>query len=261
MADIKWIKLQTDIFNHHKIKQIETLPEGDAIIVIWLNILCLAGTSNRDGMIFFTDEIPYTEEMLVTEFRRSAKVVQLALMTFKKYGMIEVIDDIICISNWEKYQSTNKLAEIREQTRLRNINYRERKKLCDANSVMSTSRMTDDDATELELRTRTRTKNIDKEEGRADKPPKPPKKVKPVKHQYGQYKNVLLADEDLAKLKQEFPDYLQRIEKLSEYIESKGAKYQSHLATMRAWARKDGEREKISNTVDKVYESDANGWG
>jgi len=66
-----------------------------------------------------------------------------------------------------------------------------------------------------------------------DKPPK--------KHKHGMYKNVLLSDEDIQTLKQEFPDYLNRIEKLSEYIESKGAKYKSHLATIRAWARKDRE--------------------
>lgn len=63
----------------------------------------------------------------------------------------------------------------------------------------------------------------------------------PVKSKYGMYKNVLLSDEDMQKLKVEFPDWNNRIEKLSEYIESKGAKYKSHLATIRAWARKDRE--------------------
>jgi hypothetical protein len=63
---------------------------------------------------------------------------------------------------------------------------------------------------------------------------------KPTRHKYGQYKNVLLSDEDMEKLKAEFPaDWEQRIERLSEYIESKGAKYKNHLATIRAWARKE----------------------
>lgn len=66
---------------------------------------------------------------------------------------------------------------------------------------------------------------------------------KPARHKYGQYKNVLLTDEELEKLKGEFPgDWEARIERLSEYIASKGAKYKSHLATIRAWARKDKER-------------------
>ena len=63
----------------------------------------------------------------------------------------------------------------------------------------------------------------------------------PARHIYGQYENVLLSDDDVEKLKTEFPDYRQRIERLSEYIASKGTKYKNHLATIRAWAKKDGK--------------------
>lgn len=67
--------------------------------------------------------------------------------------------------------------------------------------------------------------------------------AKPTRHKYGRYKNVLLSDADMDKLRQEFPaDWADRIERLSGYIESKGAKYKNHLATIREWARKDGER-------------------
>ena len=67
----------------------------------------------------------------------------------------------------------------------------------------------------------------------------PTKPQKPVKHKYGEYKNVLLTDEELEKLKEEFPDWQVRIERLSEYIASTGKSYKSHLATIRSWARKD----------------------
>jgi hypothetical protein len=64
--------------------------------------------------------------------------------------------------------------------------------------------------------------------------------AKPVRHKYGEYKNVLLSDEDLEKLKAEFPtDWEARIEKLSAYMESTGKKYKNHLATIRNWARKE----------------------
>lgn len=62
----------------------------------------------------------------------------------------------------------------------------------------------------------------------------------PIRHKYGEYKNVLLSDEELGKLKTEFPDdYEKRIENLSEYIASSGKKYKSHLATIRKWAKSD----------------------
>ena len=69
----------------------------------------------------------------------------------------------------------------------------------------------------------------------------PPKKVK---HKYGEYNNVLLTDDELSKLKTEYSDYEERIERLSSYIASKGTKYKSHYATIRNWARKDKEQPK-----------------
>ncbi len=71
---------------------------------------------------------------------------------------------------------------------------------------------------------------------------------KPTRHKYGTYKNVLLTDEDMEKLKTEFPDDWQnRIERLSDYIASSGKTYKNHLATIRVWAKKDKEREALKN--------------
>lgn len=74
--------------------------------------------------------------------------------------------------------------------------------------------------------------------------PSAPASGKSPRHKYGQYENVLLSDEDMGKLKAEFPaDWEQRIERLSEYMASKGTKYKNHLATIRAWAKKDKDKE------------------
>lgn len=127
--DIKWIKLATDIFDDSKIRQIEKLPEGDSILVIWLKLLTLAGKSNQGGFIFLTNEIPYTEQMLVNEFGRPATTVQLALNTFEQFGMIEIIDNVYFVSNWTKYQSADRLEEIREKNKEKQKRYRERKKI------------------------------------------------------------------------------------------------------------------------------------
>lgn len=129
MADVKWIKVVTNMFDNRKIKQIEVLPEGDAIIVVWFKLLCLAGNINESGFIYFTKEIPYTEEMMATEFNRPVNTIRLALKTFEQFGMIEIINDVIKISNWEKYQNVDGMDRIREQTRKRVAKFRENKKL------------------------------------------------------------------------------------------------------------------------------------
>lgn len=74
----------------------------------------------------------------------------------------------------------------------------------------------------------------------SDEPEHPtPKKAKPVKHKHGEYNNVLLTDEELEKLKTEYPDLDERIERLSSYVASTGKSYKSHYATIRNWARND----------------------
>lgn len=79
-------------------------------------------------------------------------------------------------------------------------------------------------------------------------PPSKKSKAKPIRHKYGEYKNVLLSDEQMEKLKTEFPnDYQERIERLSEYCESSGKTYKNYLATIRSWARKEKNESKASS--------------
>ncbi len=132
MADIKWIKLSTGIFDNRKIKQIESMPDGDTLLVIWLKLLILAGTVNDGGAIYLTPEIPYTDQLLATQFNRPLPTVQLALKTFEAFGMVQIVGDVLKVSNWEKYQNVDGMERIREQTRKRVANYRQR--LCNATS-------------------------------------------------------------------------------------------------------------------------------
>lgn len=149
MAEVKWIKLSTGIFDNRKIRQIEKMPEGDAIIVIWLKLLILAGNINDGGMVYFTKEIPYTDQLLATQFDKPLTVIQLAISTFLKFGMIEVVDDLICISNWEKYQNTERLEEIREKNRIRQKRWYDRQKALP--NVSITSDLTLPNATDIDI--------------------------------------------------------------------------------------------------------------
>lgn len=142
MAEVKWIKLSSNIFDNTKIKQIEVLPDGDTIIVIWVKLLCLAGNINDNGFVYLTKEIPYTDQMLATQFNRPLTTVQLALNIFKQYGMIDIIDDILYISNWEKYQNVDRLSEIREYNRLAKQKSRAKQKLLTENKNVNDKSMT-----------------------------------------------------------------------------------------------------------------------
>lgn len=175
MAEVKWIKLFVDIWDNRKIRQIETLPDGDTVLVIWLKLLTLAGNINDGGLVYFTRDIPYTDTMLAAQFKRPLNTIQMALDVFQRFGMIEIVNDVMLVTNWEKYQSLEKMEIIREQTRRRVADYRERKKLgnvtCNANVTQCNATDIDKDIEEdkeKEKRKRKKKDFIASEEMRVD---------------------------------------------------------------------------------------------
>lgn len=129
MADVKWFKLYTDFLDNRKIKQIRQMPDAFAIIFVWIGLLTVAAESNENGFIYFTKDIPYTDQLLANQFDVPIATVQLALTTFERFGMIEIINDIICVSNWAKYQNADKMADIKEYNRLAKQKQREKQRL------------------------------------------------------------------------------------------------------------------------------------
>lgn len=125
---MKWIKLATNIFDQGKIKLIEKMPAGDTILVIWLKILTLCGKECQDGTLRISSEIPYSADMLAAIFGRDQSIVNLALETFQKLKMIEIIDGVYCLPNWGKYQSPDKYEINRAKDRKRLQEWRKKQK-------------------------------------------------------------------------------------------------------------------------------------
>ncbi len=151
MAEVKWIKVATDMFRRsRKIKSIELKADGDTIIVIWLKLLLLAGDINDGGAIYITPEIPYDTEELAEELRRPTKLVEKALATFERFGMISIEDGFIYLTSWEKYQNVDGLDKIREQNRIRKQRQRARENAPDDASRDSHVTVTPRHATEEE---------------------------------------------------------------------------------------------------------------
>ena len=148
MSEIKWIKITTDIFDDEKIRLIDALPDHDAILVIWFKILALAGKHNRNGLLMMSDKVHYTDEMLATIFQRSLNSVRMALGVFEQFGMIEIIDGIITLPNWEKHQNIDGMERIKEQTRNRVARHREKQKSLALGNVTGNVTVTDGNALE-----------------------------------------------------------------------------------------------------------------
>lgn len=135
MPDVKWIKISTEIFDDEKIKIIDSMPDRDALLVIWQKLLVQAGRCNDGGNVTISDGVIYTAETLATVFNRPVNTVRLALDTFEKFGMIECNVTGIYIVNFEKYQNMDWMEHTREITRKRVASYRERKRQQDAGQM------------------------------------------------------------------------------------------------------------------------------
>ena len=118
------------MFDDEKIKLIRTMPEGDKIIVIWVQLLCLAGKTNDGGAVYMGQNIYYTDEMLATICGQPVNIMRLAIKTLEQFGMIEKYQDgLIEIANWSKHQSTDKMEQMKIQNRERQQKYYYRQRL------------------------------------------------------------------------------------------------------------------------------------
>ncbi len=246
MADIKWIKITTDIFDDEKIKIIDTMPARDEIIVIWFKLLSLAGKVNQNGLLFMNNKIAYTPEMLAAIFNRKLNTVTLALNTFEGFGMIDIEDNnVIGIANWEKHQNIDGMDKIREQNKLRQQKHRAKKELKLVSNVTSRdSNAVDKEKEENKIKKKSNKKDITE-------------------------KKLSFHDFDLVKLTQKEYDTcitnygedqtIKALDKLNSFIGSSGKKYKSHYHTLATWvwdsvkAVKLSEVKKQNDTICEVF--------
>jgi len=229
-----WIKL------HRKILDNPIIMKDSDHLAVWAYLL-LNATHAEYPALFKGQKIMLQPGQLLTgrksiadQLKISESKVTRILNAFKSEQQIEQQTSnknrLISIINWDLYQISEQQIE----------------------AQMNNNRTTG----EQQVNTNKNIKNIKNDKNEISNisdsiESKPPK---PVKHKYGEYKNVLLTDEELQKLKTEYSDYEKRIDNLSEYVESTGKKYKSHYATIRKWARKDkesGKKEIVPDWMNK----------
>ena len=204
-GDNGWIKIHRDIFKNPFMQHPNTFT-------LWVYILCNV-TYQKTDALFEGKRITLEPGQGLFKFPEVAQTLHIPLRTV--YRLVELLKNnkqidkqktprntLITVINWEQYQNLVKQND---------------KPL--SNKWQTNGKQ----MANLPITKR----NKEREEG---------------KNIYGAFKNVRLSDDDLGKLKTEFPDWEDRIERLSEYMASTGKTYRDHLATIRTWARKDRER-------------------
>lgn len=132
MPELKWIKITTSMFDDEKIKIIESMPDGDAILTIWIKLLIQAMKTfansedmQQAGYVYLNPNVPYTDDMLATIFDRPVLTIRLALTTFQHLNMIEIEQDgRIYIPKFPEHQNIEQVFKLREQSRNRMRKFR-----------------------------------------------------------------------------------------------------------------------------------------
>lgn len=151
MADVKWVKLTTDMFDNRKVKYLRKLPDGNNIVLIWVMLLTMAGRCNAGGMIFLTENVPYTPKMLADELDFEENTVILALKALENLDMIVTENGCFTIAGWEEYQNIEGMEKIREQNRLRQKKWYDKKKALTTPNVKPNVSITQPNGTEEEI--------------------------------------------------------------------------------------------------------------
>lgn len=132
--NVQWIRLKVGMFDGNSFKKIKRAKIGgvafrDKLTSVWFELLDLAGKSNANGYLVDNNEIPYrTFEDIAIMLDREEKEIELCMQFFINEKMVEIVDDIFCLTNFMQYQNQDGLEKIREQKRISQARWRERKK-------------------------------------------------------------------------------------------------------------------------------------
>ena len=227
-----WLKLQNDFFSHKEIKKLRKIAGGDTYTVIYLKMLLVS--LKNDGCLFYDGVEETFAEELALELDEEKDNVDVTLKFLMVHGLIEETSQ-----NQFSLPGTVNAIGAETSGNIRVKRHREKLKALQCNDSVTPMKRIVNGEKEKDLE-----KEIDKEKNMS--------RPKKTKHKYGQYENVLLTDEDLEKLKIEFSDWSERIERLSEYIASKGNAYKDHLATIRSWSRREQKAIPIKPQTEQI---------
>lgn len=225
-----WLKLKENFFEEDTITWLEEQPNGKEHCLIYLK-LCLKSLKT-DGMLarnVGNTMIPYDAETLSRVTNSSPDTIKVAMDLFVKIGLIQVLDDgEIYLNQLNELVGTE--TEYAKQKRL------QRAKV--DNVQTKSGQRLENVAQSIELE-----KEIDIElEKEIDIKKPAPKKPKPQRHGYGEYKNVLLTDEQHQKLSVEISNLNNLIETMSSWLRANGKSYKDYAAALRNWAKREQQR-------------------
>ena len=267
-----WLKLKRDFFKRHDMRIIEKMQNGKEYSLFYLKLLC--ESVDHNGLLRFSDAIPYTEDMLATITDTEPEIAKEAIKLFLSLELIEIMDDgTFYMTNLESMLGSSSQDEhAKESTRLRVKAYRERKEQAkvepeqDCNSSETLQGRYSNVTVTLQDCYSNVTCNGEKEKD-IDIEKEKEKDIyihsdecipaRETKHRHGEYKKILLTDKEYEKLVTDYGQELteKAIAYVDEYIARKGAKYKSHYLVIKKWGIDAVKEQQAKRSTNKTAQS------
>ena len=236
-----YLKLKENFFESDELKILESQENGYLYSNILLKLYLKA--LKNDGKLVLNEYIPYNAKMLATITGHNIDIIEKAIKVFQALHLIEILDNgTIFMLDMQKMIGSISSEGIRK------AKYRER-----INNEKERGETIEGQSPDILSYSYSHSNSISSNEEKE----KVIGKEKETKHRYGEYKKVLLTDEELEKLNKEFGEEKTQkaITYLDEYIEMKGAKYKSHYLAMRKWVFNAVEEKEQKSKPKKVVQS------
>ena len=216
-----YMRLRADFFSRKDIILLESMPNGAVYCLILLKLLTASLENN--GHLMLNEEIVMTPTMLATITRYDVGTVEKALQIFIQLGLVEQLPDNSYFM-MELEGMVGKTSTEADRKRITRANVKALKEQEADKCLPNVQDMSEKCPPEIEIEKETDIKT----------------EIDSDREIYGRYKNVSLTPSEYESLKNEFPIYADKyIERLSEYMETKGKFYNNHYATILSWLKQD----------------------
>ena len=224
-----YLKLKENFYDSEELIILQNMQDGylysDILMKLYLRSL------KNNGKLMFKDVIPYTPTALAQVVRHQVGTVEKALKIFQELGLIEVLDNgAIYMSDIQNFIGKSSTEADRKRQ------YRDRidgeMKLIGQMSDKCPDKNPPEIEKEIEIEIE---KDIEIDNTLSEVKTSSSDVAKASKRKYGEYKHVLLKDEELQALKRDYSNWEDLIKYLDEYIEMKGYKAKSHYLCIKRW--------------------------
>ena len=218
-----WLKLKDDFFDEKYVKALRRLPQGDSLVIVYLKMQLKS--LKTEGIIKYEGIMPDAVTELALLLDEDETMVRFAIEALIKFGAVERWDnDTFYLSALQHLigSETQGAERVRKHRALKKAQMAAIEggevKALQCNEVVTPCNIEKEKEREQE---------IEQEQRKEER--------KEKKQKYGQFNKVLLTPTEFAALQNDYPNYLDAIVYLSEYIESTGKKYKSHYLVLKRW--------------------------